>query len=25
GLFVLAQKGENVAILNDTEFQPQTW
>jgi hypothetical protein len=25
GLFVLAQRGENVAILNDTEFQPQTW
>ena len=25
GLFVLAQRGENVAILNDTEFQPKTW
>ena len=25
GLFVLAQKGENVVILNDTEFQPKTW
>jgi hypothetical protein len=21
----LAQRGENVAILNDTEFQPKTW
>jgi hypothetical protein len=25
GLFVLAQRGENVAILNDTDFQPKTW
>jgi hypothetical protein len=25
GLFVLAQRGENVAILNDTEFQLKTW
>jgi hypothetical protein len=25
GLFVLAQRGENVAILNYTEFQPKTW
>ncbi|GCA70074.1 hypothetical protein MiYa_01606 [Microcystis aeruginosa NIES-2519] len=25
GLFVLAQRGENVAILNDTEFQRKTW
>jgi len=25
GLFVLAQRGENVAILNDPEFQPKTW
>ncbi len=25
GLFVLAQRGENVAILNDAEFQPKTW
>jgi hypothetical protein len=25
GLFVLAQSGESVAILNGTEFQPKTW
>jgi hypothetical protein len=25
GLFVLAQSGESVAILNNTEFQPKTW
>jgi hypothetical protein len=25
GLFVLAQSGENVVILNDAQFQPQVW
>ncbi|MGK7944843.1 MAG: DUF3782 domain-containing protein [Microcystaceae cyanobacterium] len=25
GLFVLAQAGENMAILNDQTFQPRTW
>jgi hypothetical protein len=25
GLFVLAQAGENVAILNSAEFQPKVW
>lgn len=25
GLFVLAQSGENVVILNDSGFQPQVW
>ncbi len=25
GLFVLAQTGENVVILNDTKFQPKAW
>jgi hypothetical protein len=25
GLFVLAQSGESVIILNDTQFQPQVW
>ena len=25
GLFVLVQSGENVVILNDTEFIPQVW
>ncbi|GBF79592.1 hypothetical protein AsFPU1_0990 [Aphanothece sacrum FPU1] len=25
GLFVLVQSGENVAILNDAEFQPKVW
>jgi hypothetical protein len=25
GLFVLAQSGENVAILNGADFQPKTW
>jgi hypothetical protein len=25
GLFVLAQSGENVAILNNADFQPKTW
>lgn len=25
GLFVLAQSGENVAILNKADFQPKTW
>ncbi len=25
GLFVLAQNGESVAILNGNEFQPKTW
>ncbi len=25
GLFVLAQSGETVAILNDEEFQPRAW
>jgi len=25
GLFVLAQTGENVVILNDAKFQPKTW
>ncbi|MEA5533796.1 DUF3782 domain-containing protein, partial [Crocosphaera sp. XPORK-15E] len=25
GLFVLAQAGENVAILNSYEFQPKVW
>ncbi len=25
GLFVLAQSGESIAIVNDTDFQPKTW
>ncbi|NCJ05484.1 DUF3782 domain-containing protein [Synechococcales cyanobacterium C] len=25
GLFVLAQSGDSVVILNDAQFQPQTW
>jgi hypothetical protein len=25
GLFVLAQSGDNVVILNDAQFQPQVW
>ena len=25
GLFVLAQSGESVIILNDAQFQPQIW
>jgi hypothetical protein len=25
GLFVLTQSGENVVIVNDTEFQPKVW
>lgn len=25
GLFVLAQSGETVAILNDGKFQPKAW
>jgi hypothetical protein len=25
GLFVLAQSGETVVILNDAKFQPQPW
>jgi len=25
GLFVLAQKGDSVAILNDAEFIPKAW
>jgi hypothetical protein len=25
GLFVLAQSGDNIVILNDAEFQPQIW
>jgi hypothetical protein len=25
GLFVLAQSGESVIILNDAQFQPQVW
>ncbi|MDG2990995.1 hypothetical protein L3556_08660 [Candidatus Synechococcus calcipolaris G9] len=25
GLFVLAQSGDNIVILNDDKFQPKTW
>ena len=25
GLFVLAQSGENMVILNNEQFQPKTW
>jgi hypothetical protein len=25
GLFVLTQSGENMTILNSTEFQPKIW
>ncbi|MEA5451567.1 hypothetical protein VB780_23525 [Leptolyngbya sp. CCNP1308] len=25
GLFVLAQSGDGVAILNDAQFQPRSW
>jgi len=25
GLFVLAQSGESVVILNDAKFQPKAW
>jgi hypothetical protein len=25
GLFVLAQSGDNVIILNDPQFQPKAW
>ncbi|MGF1570786.1 MAG: DUF3782 domain-containing protein, partial [Nodosilinea sp.] len=25
GLFVLAQSGEHVVILNDAQFQPRAW
>jgi hypothetical protein len=25
GLFVLAQSGDSMVILNDAQFQPQSW
>ncbi len=25
GLFVLAQSGDNIVILNNDQFQPKTW